>query len=441
MRASEDLRRSVSLVSRTLPPLDAIRRSVERVSRRWPDAVSTPEDRDRERLALAMLRCVRDWDWSGTTTQRVISSAIAIFDNERCTRPDLEIVRDFYFDEVTKRPPGAFLDGMLRVYIDSFSSDASHTLELARALGTRREDFGPREQKLIAALPGLLTPTEAPNSLAHIMLDADDPYQTLKDIGFPSPHLPGLVKAAHRVFVEKIGSNLRNENERQRMFRWLTPTTGATLQTGAGPAIEALLAAWRTETPPEALRQELCETIIAAYNDPRLHNGGIWSGFDPDLKRILLRWLTKQDMKYFCDMVTATQNSHMWPPRRDFWLQLYEDRMIDEAWVAFGPTARRYAQQHIQQGTADNGARRFGRQISGEDKSLLIMRIGNKIVVDGCHNYKTHIFKAGDPHAPALYAPTYDCVRIRQKSTLSRTHHWSATRRLAVWEQWVMQHV
>ncbi|RKF16883.1 hypothetical protein D6850_04960 [Roseovarius spongiae] len=437
MRASEDLRRSVSLVSRTLPPLDAIRRSVERVSRRWPDAVRTPEDRDRERLALAMLKHVRDWDWTGTTTQRVISAAIAIFDSERCARPDLEIVRDFYFDEAAKRPPGAFLDGILRVYIDSFSSDAPHTLALARALGTRREDFGPREQKLIAALPGLLTPTEAPNSLADLMLEADDPYQKLKEIGLPSPHLPGLVKAAHEIFVEKIGPKLRDENERQRMFRWLTPTTGATLQTGAGPAIEALLAAWRTKTPPETLRQDLCETIIAAYNDPRLHNGGIWSGFDPDLKKVLLRWLTKQDMKFFCDMVTATQDNHMWPPRRDFWLQLYEDKMIDEAWVAFGSSARRYAQTHlVRSGRTDIG-RRFGSQLDrGGSTSLLIMRIGNKIVVDGCHSYKTHIFRMDDPKAPKLYQRQYYCNDIMRASRNSKPHN-----SIPAWSQWVMQHV
>ncbi len=28
----------------------------------------------------------------------------------------------------------------------------------------------------------------------------------------------------------------------------------------------------------------------------------------------------------------------------------------------------------------------------GAEHSLLVMRIGNKIVVDGCHSYKTHIF-------------------------------------------------
>jgi len=259
----------------------------------------------------------------------------------------------------------------------------------------------------------------------------------LKDIGFPSPHLPGLVKVAHGVFVEKIGPKLRNEHERQRMFRWLTPTTGATLQTGAGPAIEALLAAWRTETPPEALRQELCETIIAAYNDPRLHNGGIWSGFDPELKHVLLRWLTKQDMKFFCDMVTATQDNHMWPPRRDFWLRLYDDKMIDEAWVAFGSAARRYAQTHlVRSGRTDIG-RRFGSQIDrGGSTSLLIMRIGNKIVVDGCHSYKTHIFRMDDPKAPRLYQRQYYCDDIMRASRNSKPHN-----SIPAWSQWVMQHV
>jgi hypothetical protein len=213
------------------------------------------------------------------------------------------------------------------------------------------------------------------------------------------------------------------------------------LQTGAGIAIEALLTAWRNETPPDKTRHEMSEAIVRAYNDPRLHRGGIWASFDPDLRSVLLRWLTKQDMKFFCDMVTATQDSHMWPPRRDFWLGLYEEGMIDEAWVAFGKKAQQYARRQLGQASSADVGRRFGRQVSGEDKSLLIMRIGNKIVVDGCHSYKTHIFRRDDPKAPKLYSLSYDTNKIRTDSRLSQTHYWSERNKLRTWEEWVMRHV
>ncbi|MEZ5807909.1 MAG: EH signature domain-containing protein [Zhengella sp.] len=437
MKASESIQKRQALNIRALPSLEDIRRRIDRVIQRWPDAVRVPEERDRERLAQEMLKRVYDWDWSDVKSSRITSAAIAVFDGERCDRPDLEKVRDFYYDEIRAREAGSFLDAMLWVYVESFSPGAPHTLALARALSVRKSAFGTRIQALIEALPSLFDPDRAPSRLGEIMAGAEDPYAHLKAIGFRSPHAAGLSQHAHHVFVREIAPRLRDEDERKRLFRWLMPKNGSALQNGAVPAVEALLAVWRGETPPDHVRSEISEAIISAYNDPRLHHGGIWASFDPDLKQVFLRWLTKQDMKFFCDMVTATQDSHMWPPRRDFWLRLYDDGLIDEAWVAFGSTARQYAQRHLFQSGESNFNRRFGRQLDrGGSTSLLIMRIGNKIVVDGCHSYQTHIFRLDDRSAPVLYQSTYHCDQILHRSTKSKTH-WP----IPNWERWVMQNV
>lgn len=431
------LQRGQSFRTRALPPLGQIQRSVDNIMSRWPDAVRTPEDRDREKLAQSMRLRVSEWNWENITTQRVISAAVAVFDKERCNRPDLLDVREFYFDEIATREPGAFLDGMVGVYLDSFTVGANHTRDLATALSARGNDLGGRHRKLITALPQVFTPDAAPRGLAQLMLETDDAYAKFQSIGLSSPHTSGLAKAAQKFFVKSLAPDLANTSARQKLFNWLTPQTGPVLQTGAGPAVEALLSVWRTKTPPDALRNELSEAIIAAWNDPRLHAGGIWSGFDPDLRAVLLRWLTHQDMKFFCNMVTATQNSHMWPPRRDFWLKLYDDKIIDEAWVAFGSEARRYAENNLLRGGKTDMNRRFARQLDrGGSTSLLIMRIGNKIVVDGCHSYKTHIFKIDDRNAPALYKRQYYCDDIMRASRNSKPHN-----SIQNWSQWVLQHV
>lgn len=431
------LRRTQSLRARALPPLDQVRRSIAHILNRWPDAVHTPEDRDREKLAKEMLRRISGWDWQDITTLRVISAAVAVFDEERRARSDLRSVREFYLSEIATREPGAFLDGMVGVYVDSFTPGADHTRHLAQTLALRSGDIGGRYLKLMSALPELFRPKSVPLALARIMRDADDAYAHLKAIGLSSPHTSGLAQTAQKTFVDHLAPDLDKAEPRRKLFNWLTPENGPVLQAGAGSAVEALLAAWRDRTPPDDLRNELSEAIIAAWNDPRLHAGGIWSGFDPDLKAILLRWLTHQDMRFFCDMVTATQDSHMWPPRRDFWLKLYHDRMIDEAWVAFGSDARRYAQQNLLSGGKTDMNRRFGRQLDrGGSTSLLIMRIGNKIVVDGCHSYKTHIFRLEDRRAPKLYQRQYYCDDIMRASPNSKSH-------LSIhnWSQWVLQHV
>ncbi|MCA0907732.1 hypothetical protein LCM27_15120 [Ruegeria marisrubri] len=431
------LHRPNTLQKRILPPLDQVHRSVNSILSRWPDAIKTPENRDREKLALDMLSRVQNWNWDNITTQRVISAAVAVFDDERRTRSDLEPVQRFYLSEIETRQPGAFLDGMVGVYIDSFQPGASHTRFLAKALGQRRAELGGRHRKLTETLPSLFRPDAAPMDLAKVMLDSDDPYAALKSIGLSTPHTSGLAKAAHKTFVERLAPELGKPEARSKLFNWLMPENGPVLQAGAGPAVEAILSVWRNRTPSDALRNELSEQIIAGWNDPRLYNGGIWSGFDPNLKSVLLRWLTHQDMKFFCDMVTATQDSHMWPPRRDFWLKLYDDKMIDEAWVAFGSEARRYAQQNLIRSGKTDMNRRFGRQLDrGGSTSLLIMRIGNKIVVDGCHSYKTHIFRLDDDRAPKLYKREYYCDDIMRASRNSKPHN-----SIYNWSQWVLQNV
>jgi hypothetical protein len=431
------LGRMQPLRTRAMPPLEQLRRSVAGILTRWPDAVRVPDDRDREKLAINMLHCVKNWTWDDITTQRVISAAVAVFDEERRTRPDLAPVREFYLNEIASRNPGAFLDGMVGIYLDSFSPDSDHTSYLGKALAERASDLGGRNAKLLDALPELFRPDAAPLKLAAIMCDTDDAYIQLKSIGLNSPHMSGLARAAQTIFFDRLSPDLAGDQARQKLFNWMTPENGPVLQSGAGPAVEALLSAWRDRTPPDALRNELSEAIIAAWNDPRLHAGGIWSGFNPALKDVLLRWLTHQDMKFFCDMVTATQNSHMWPPRRDFWLKLYKDKMIDEAWVAFGSQARRYAKQHLVRSGKTDMNRRFGQQVDrGGSTSLLIMRIGNKIVVDGCHSYRTHIFRRDDPKAPQLYQREYQCDRIMHTANNSKSHS-----SIPAWSQWVMQNV
>lgn len=127
----------------------------------------------------------------------------------------------------------------------------------------------------------------------------------------------------------------------------------------------------------------------------------------------------------------------MWPPRRDFWLKLHDQGRISEAWVAFGRESRDYARTHLVREGATNIATRFAAQLDrGGSTSLLIMRIGGKIVVDGCHSYKTHVFDASDPKAPKLYLSKYYCDSIRHVSRLSQSHL-----SIASWQTWVLRQI
>ncbi|WP_102107405.1 EH signature domain-containing protein [Oceaniglobus roseus] len=437
MKASEVLQRSATLHRRAIPSLVAIDRSVDRILAQWPDVVHEPVARDREALARQLLTCVTEWSWGRMKTARILSAALAVFDEERRDRPDLEPARAFLIAEIAVTKSAAFLSGMAQVYLDTFDAVGRHTLLLARALAKRGPELTGRMRLLLASLPDVFDPRTAPRSLARKMLTADDPYLGVKALGFRSPHASGLTRAANRHFVKDLEPTLTTADARRKLFAWITPSSGVPLQSDAGVAVEALLRVWAGAPPPDDVRNEISEAILSAYNDPRTHSGGIWSGFDQELKAVFLRWLTKQDMLFFCDMVSATQDSHMWPPRRRFWLQLYEEGRIDEAWVAFGTAARDYARRRLLiSGTSDIN-RRFGRQTDrGGSTSLLIMRIGGRIIVDGCHSYRTHIFRANDRSAPKLYQPEYHCDAIMRRATNSKSHS-----SISAWELWVNQNV
>lgn len=439
MKGSEFARqRRRPLAESALPDLTTLIRAVSRVTNRWPDVVRVPDLASRDQLTREMLRRVEQRDWASVQTQRVTAAAFAAFDRERRDVRDFEPLRDFYLREILTSDSRTFLSGMFRVYLDSFAPAARHTTRLAQALRQRNpEELGRDAASLLRQIPEVLTPARAAAALSDLMVASDDPYSALREAGVRTPHMRGLTYYAHLAFVERIAAQLDRESEQERLLRWLKPPqVSAALQGGATEAVAALLAPWRDRSPAEKMQSRLTEAIIAAYGDPRLVRGGIWAAFPQTLMGVLLRWLTKADMRLFCDVITATQRDHQWQPRRDFWLQLFEDRRIDEAWVAFGSAAQSYAERHLSRSaTALRG--RFARQTDrGGSTSLLIMRIGNKIVVDGCHSYKTHIFEMRDERAPRLYQSTYECDAIRVKSRMSKPHN-----SIPVWRQWVEQHI
>lgn len=438
MRASERLRAGGLLLGTgVLPKLVELDRAVAKVTAQWPDVAVIPEMANRAALAREMLRRVTDWDWEAVPTQRVTEAAFAAFDEHRRDEVDLKPLRDFYLREIGENDQEPFLTAMFRVYLDSFAPAATHTINLAKTLGSRRASLGWKITAMLSILPDLLTPERAPAAVAKMMSEATDPYSAMKQAGFAAPHVPGLPHHAHLAFVKQIAPQLDQDGAQERLLRWLKPDQTPALQSGASAAVAALLMPWQERTPTEAMQSRLTEAIVASYGDPRIARGGIWAGFPAPLKAVFLRWLTKADMRLFCDVITNTQDHHHWPPRRDFWLRLFEDRRIDEAWVAFGGEAGEYAKAYIARNAATNIERRFATQTDRRgDTSLLVMRIGNKIVVDGCHSYKTHIFNVTDKNAPKLYQLTYQCDQIRRHSTQSKPHNY-----IPIWQLWVEQHI
>jgi len=438
MRLDEAINRQKNgFLERTLPSLRDIENAVERIVRKWPDAVPAPGESDREKICLEFLDRALKWDWENVPVSRLLQAAVAVFDEKRSNRTDLTPIQDFLINEINSSKIASFLSGMVWVYIGSFDYKSEHTKKLASALTNRKGELGQRAEYLIQQFPVLLVPQRAPLELAKIMLGSDDPYNSLLEIGFLSPHAPGLMTQVGALFCNLISDKLHQTSEQERLIMWLAPINRSAIQANSEIALAALLLPWLSRTILPDRQSRLSEWIVANYGDPRTQRGGVWPGFQKELKDVLLRWLTKEDMNYFCDVVSATQNSHMWPPRRKFWMRLHEQGRIDQAWVAFGASARDYARKNLIRQGEQNLDNRFGKQLDRSGStSLLIMQIGRKIVVDGCHNYKTHIFNIDDENAPKLYNSEYRCNDIMNAARLSQQHH-----PVSHWERWVERHI
>ncbi|MBV8112641.1 MAG: hypothetical protein JO012_23075, partial [Hyphomicrobiales bacterium] len=83
-------------------------------------------------------------------------------------------------------------------------------------------------------------------------------------------------------------------------------------------------------------------------------------------------------------------------------------------------------------------------QVSGGSRSntsLLILRIGGKIVVEGSHGYKVHVFDERNPAAPKLFQSHYDCERIRRSISDSATGAEAKRSHNGDWQGWVLERI
>lgn len=414
MKLSGLLGRTEAFRASAVTSLDRLSAAGRRVHTRWPDVMPAPLA-NRESIVREMLRRVEQDDWETATLAAVTRAGRVAFEAEFRERRELRELRDFYVREVQASTNEAFLGGLMSIYLGSYEPGARHTRALAGALEGSRERLGRRWSGLMRNVRFVLDSRSAARRLGAEMCRMSDPWSGLVRLGFHDPHAPGLLYHAHLAYVDGMGAASRTESGVRQMLGWLAPSGREPRVTGVKEAIEALLRPWKSREPTGGIRDLLIEGLVASYGDPRVRRGGVWPQVDEDCRDVLLRWLTGANIQFFLDVVSEVETSHMWQPRREFWWDLYERGRIDAAWVAFSPNAAQTAQR-LAEGAEKPGHLAFGEQTAGGSRrqtSLLILKIGNCIVVEGSHNYKVHVFRDSDRRAPRLFDKKYDCERIR----------------------------
>lgn len=399
-----------------VPSLNNVLSAINRVMNRWPDVIADVSEQDRERLVRQILTKYETGNWEGTRLSTVTSAARILFDREFLQRPEFSELREFFWTETRVSTRPAFVGAMMSVFLTSYEPGASHTIELSYSISEARSQLGAKWQKLLSSIPEILSPLYAHEAVARLMVNMANPWSELRAIGIPGPHAPGLMDHAHLHYLAELGPRLKERPVLESLFDWVKPPRQQARSSGASETIDAILAPWRRQTPDDDLRSHLVEKLVATFGDPRVGNISAWHSVNTDLKNVMLRWLTGEDIRFFLDVVSQVEDSHMWEPRRKFWLGLHDKRMIDAAWVAFSYDGVRYAKR-VRRSVDGTPQSTFGIQEAGggdAKKSLLVMKIGNCIVIEGSHSFKVHVFKASNDRAPKLFQRKYDCGTIRR---------------------------
>lgn len=396
-------------------PVPASFEQIQRTIRRVMDRYDAPErlpEHEAERLFDQLRRRIQENDWNRVPMSLVTKVAALVFSSVHRLRDDLADLRVFLLREIEASDRPGFLNPMVRIYIESFEAGAEHTETLANALRSAQRHIGARWRILLENVPELLDPSRAAAAIGALMAGMDQPWHGLRAKGLRQPHAPGLMDEAHLEFLGRIAPDLQDRTQIERLLGWLKPDEKTVRLVGAGPAIERLIAVWVNRAPPKEIQSLLIDRITELYGHPRVNRNAAWNQVSPQLERLFLRWLMGADIRFLFRVLTEVERGHMWADREAFWWTLHEQGRIDEVWIAFSDEGHRAAMAKLPMDARQSG-RRFARQVGDRDKSLLIMRIGGQIVVEGTSNFKVHAFDATDPRAPKLYLPKYDTGQIR----------------------------
>lgn len=386
---------------------ERLAKAVERIRQRFGDRQPVkPEALDA--LVERLTQAIRRWDWS-RLTEGEISQVVRAWAS-RLVRVAAD-VEEFLLRELGRSTRRSLLGALCDGYFVGWVTRDVRTTELARIIQDRAAWLPRSWQIVFRTIPESLDTNEGAVRLGRWLAVQADPYRAATERGIVAPHGPGFMAEVHDTWLAALPEP-RDETTIRRMLAWIHPADSPKLEGDRATGVVArLLRPWANTMPPKPLRTLLLNELVRHRGDPRRENGHFWTQVGEDSKRTMLRWLAGQRMEAFLDVVSRSEEKleagDQWPARRRFWMGLYEEGRIDEAWPSYGTDAQAIADQ-LARTTGDLTYSAYGRQLSRKNTSLLIMRVGPRIVVEGSHNFRVHLFRQGSTTAPRLYEGRYD---------------------------------
>lgn len=309
------------------------------------------------------------------------------------------------------KPRRASYQALIHCYLREFDPAKQSIIRLAAELDGVSSFFEwPWRERNERA--SLFAPDRAARRIAQLCLQSpDSPLDVLESLGMGGGR--SSIGLAARSYFEAL-TNLRDALAKvspdvdalHHVLTWSASSEGLRYPQHRGALATALLLPWSGRKAPADIQTQISEFLLRYFKDPRLPaNAKDWLGVPEEARAVLRKWLSREALEQFCQVIDSVAQERMWRYRRAFWLAYYNKDVVSDAWVLFGPEALRYAERAFG-ATQSYGILNRSPQVE-RSHSVLILQIGKLTVADWSHNGKCHIWRDGNASRPKLYMQRY----------------------------------
>jgi hypothetical protein len=260
-------------------------------------------------------------------------------------------------------------------------------------------------------------PEEGPRRLARTAIESGGTVpETLRQHGLGTMAAGGgYAKAVTGAILRELAGGAevdhRRRLERIRQVA-LRPEGSLIFEDQSVLVAEALLRPFRRDDPDIAIQDLFLQTVLSLFGDPRLRPGR-WNQLR-ELEDIVQRWLTRQSLRQFLEIVDQTADLSMWKYRRRFWEAVHNAGLVKGAWVVLGPDGVSRARRAFGKSASFAQFSGGGRKQVASGHAVLLLQVGRGVVADWSHNGKCNIWADADMvGAPKLFRGTYDSDEVR----------------------------
>lgn len=191
-------------------------------------------------------------------------------------------------------------------------------------------------------------------------------------------------------------------------------------------------------SPPAGLKDTVKSFLLHHLRDPRLAKDK-WLEVSDQAKGVILRWLvgaTLEDFFHVLDRTApGTEGGRRWTYRRAFWGAYNKKRLISDAWIALGPSAK----DLVRRGGGSDVLKYGALEGAAASDCLLLLRVGNLTIAEWSHMGSCRIWHAASKTKPEMYRYRYTKSSIVYSSPDETVRHAGAER--GVWQKEIADYI